>query len=154
MGTYLVAEKAHVRILPQDFTPSQCRDAMRVYDSKGLDTNGKVEEYNKICNGIQPVLHHFFLENFLTPGMWFESRLNYIKSVATASMVGYILGIGDRHVHNIMIDKNTGEVVHIDFGIAFEQGKILPHPETIPFRLTRDVTAPFGLCGVDGIFKK
>lgn len=31
-------------------------------------------------------------------------------------MVGYILGIGDRHVKNILIDKTTGEVIHIDFG--------------------------------------
>lgn len=31
-------------------------------------------------------------------------------------MVGYILGLGDRHVQNILIDKRTGEVIHIDFG--------------------------------------
>jgi serine-protein kinase ATM len=69
-------------------------------------------------------------------------------------MVGYILGIGDRHVQNILVDLNTAEVIHIDFGIAFEQGKILPHPELIPFRLTRDLVAPMGVCGVDGVFRK
>lgn len=37
-------------------------------------------------------------------------------SVATSSMVGYILGLGDRHLQNILIDKKTAEVVHIDFG--------------------------------------
>lgn len=31
-------------------------------------------------------------------------------------MVGYILGLGDRHVQNILIDNNTAELVHIDFG--------------------------------------
>lgn len=40
----------------------------------------------------------------------------YIFSVAASSMVGYILGLGDRHVQNILIDKNTAEVIHIDFG--------------------------------------
>lgn len=49
-------------------------------------------------------------------------------------MVGYMLGIGDRHFKNILIDNKTGELVHIDFGIAFEMGKILPYPELIPFR--------------------
>lgn len=36
--------------------------------------------------------------------------------MAASSMVGYILGIGDRHVQNILIDKTTAEVIHIDFG--------------------------------------
>ena len=52
-------------------------------------------------------------------------------------MVGYILGLGDRHVENILLDKETAELIHIDLGIAFEFGKILPTPETVPFRLTQ-----------------
>lgn len=36
------------------------------------------------------------------------------------SMVGYILGLGDRHPSNIMIKKRSGKVVHIDFGDCFE----------------------------------
>ncbi|XP_041787396.1 serine/threonine-protein kinase ATM-like [Anopheles merus] len=31
-------------------------------------------------------------------GVWFERQQNYIKSVAASSMIGYVLGIGDRHV--------------------------------------------------------
>lgn len=34
-------------------------------------------------------------------------------------MVGYILGLGDRHVQNILVDKRTAEVIHIDFGTVF-----------------------------------
>ena len=36
------------------------------------------------------------------------------------SMVGYILGLGDRHPSNIMIQRQTGKIVHIDFGDCFE----------------------------------
>lgn len=43
-----------------------------------------------------------------------------IFSVATSSMVGYILGIGDRHVQNILIDNETAELIHIDFGKDFK----------------------------------
>jgi phosphatidylinositol kinase/protein kinase (PI-3 family) len=31
-------------------------------------------------------------------------------------MVGYILGLGDRHVLNILVDKTTAEFIHIDLG--------------------------------------
>ncbi len=63
----------------------------------------------------------------------------YVRSCAVNSMVGHVLGIGDRHSSNILLSQKSGEVVHIDFGIVFEQGKVLQIPETIPFRLTRDM---------------
>lgn len=34
---------------------------------------------------------------------WLERRINYTRSLATMSMVGYILGLGDRHPSNIML---------------------------------------------------
>lgn len=75
-------------------------------------------------------------------------------SVATTSMCGYILGLGDRHLQNILLDVHTAEVIHIDFGIAFEQGLVLPTPETVPFRLTRDIEDPMGVTGIKGVFHK
>lgn len=69
-------------------------------------------------------------------------------------MIGYILGLGDRHVQNILIDYKTAEVIHIDFGICFEQALILRIPELVPFRLSRDIEAGFGISGTEGVFKK
>lgn len=109
--------------------------------------------FNKICAQFKPVFQYFFFEKFHTPADWFDRRLAYTNSVAITSMVGYILGIGDRHVSNILIDEKTAELIHIDFGIAFEQSKCLPTPEHVPFRLTRDMVAAFGVSGVDGIFR-
>lgn len=68
--------------------------------------------------------------------------------------VGYVVGLGDRHVQNILVDTQSAEMIHIDFGIAFEQGKILPTPETVPFRLTRDVVDGMGVTGVEGVFRR
>lgn len=39
-------------------------------------------------------------------------------------------------------------------GVAFEQGKILPTPETVPFRLSRDIVDGMGITGVEGVFRR
>ena len=52
--------------------------------------------------------------------MWLDRRTNYTRSLATMSMVGYILGLGDRHPSNLMLDRLSGRIVHIDFGDCFE----------------------------------
>ena len=71
----------------------------------------------------KPVLRHYFTERHKNPTAWFTMRLNYTRSVATTSIVGHVLGLGDRHSSNILLDTGTGEVVHIDLGIAFDQVK-------------------------------
>ena len=45
-------------------------------------------------------------------------------------------------------------MVHIDFGIVFEQGKTLSTPETVPFRLTRDMVDGLGITGTEGRFRQ
>ena len=52
-------------------------------------------------------------------------------------MCGWVAGVGDRHLQNILLDTTTGSVVHIDFGYAFGTAtSALPIPELAPFRLT------------------
>ena len=106
------------------------------------------------CSNFQPVFRHFFFENFLQPREWYERRLAYTRSVATNSIVGYIVGLGDRHVQNILVCLHSAELIHIDLGVAFEQGCLLPTPETVPFRLTRDIVDGMGVCGVEGAFRR
>lgn len=45
-------------------------------------------------------------------------------STAVMSMVGYIIGLGDRHLDNVLIDMTIREVVHIDYNVCFEKGKL------------------------------
>ncbi|KAL0334793.1 UNVERIFIED_CONTAM: Serine/threonine-protein kinase SMG1 [Sesamum radiatum] len=48
----------------------------------------------------------------------FSSKLNrFSGSVAAMSIVGHILGLGDRHLDNILIDFSTGDIVHIDYNV-------------------------------------
>ena len=72
---------------------------------------------------------------------WIERRATYTRSLAVNSMVGHILGLGDRHPSNLLLERNTGKVVHIDFGDCFEVAMLREKfPEKVPFRLTRMLT--------------
>lgn len=37
------------------------------------------------------------------------------------SMVGYILGLGDRHGENVLFDYKSGDCVHVDFNCLFNK---------------------------------
>ncbi|KAK2185679.1 hypothetical protein NP493_226g01000 [Ridgeia piscesae] len=154
LGSYLCGgvNGAHERYRPQDLTACKCRKRMMAAVEKNYKR--KHEAYLSLCDNFRPVFRHFFMERFPEPGDWYEKRLAYTRSVATNSIVGYIVGLGDRHVQNILIDCKTAELVHIDLGVAFEQGKILPTPETVPFRLTRDIVDGMGVAGVNGVFRR
>jgi len=69
------------------------------------------------------------------------------------SMIGFILGLGDRHCENILLDSNTGSVVHVDFNCLFERGRTLGVPEMVPFRLTQNILDGFGITGAEGVFR-
>ena len=47
---------------------------------------------------------------------WMLRRALFTRSLAVMSMVGHVLGLGDRHPSNLMLDRNSGRVIHIDFG--------------------------------------
>ena len=64
--------------------------------------------------------------------------------------MGHIVGLGDRHVQTILVDKATSEMIHIDLGVAFDQGQLLHIPEKVPFRLTRDL----GISGTEGVLRR
>ena len=84
---------------------------------------------------------------------WLERRTNFTRSLAVMSMVGYILGLGDRHPSNLMLDQISGRVLHIDFGDCFE---VAMHrekfPEKVPFRLTRMLTRAMEVSGIEGSY--
>ena len=85
---------------------------------------------------------------------WLERRTNYTRSMAVMSIVGYILGLGDRHPSNIMLDRVSGKVIHIDFGDCFEVAmKREKFPEKVPFRLTRMLIKAFEIGGIEGAYR-
>ena len=71
---------------------------------------------------------------------------SYINSCAGYCVVTYILGIGDRHLENLMID-NRGRLFHIDFG--FILGKD-PKPAPPPIKLCQEMVECMGGKGSSG----
>lgn len=85
---------------------------------------------------------------------WLDRRTTYTRSLAVMSMVGYILGLGDRHPSNLMMDRITGKVIHIDFGDCFESAILREkYPEKVPFRLTRMLSYAMEVSGIEGSFR-
>lgn len=84
---------------------------------------------------------------------WLDRRHCFTQSLAVMSIVGYLLGLGDRHPSNLMMQRESGKIVHIDFGDCWEVTQIREkYPETIPFRLTRMLVSSMEVSGVSGTF--
>ncbi|XP_071768484.2 serine/threonine-protein kinase ATR [Centroberyx gerrardi] len=107
-----------------------------------------------LCPRHLPVFHEWFLRTFPDPTSWYSSRSAYCRSTAVMSMVGYILGLGDRHGENILFDSFTGECVHVDFNCLFNKGETFDVPEVVPFRLTQNMVHAMGPMGTEGLFRQ
>lgn len=84
---------------------------------------------------------------------WYKKSTSFARSLAVTSMIGYIIGLGDRHLDNMLIDFRSGEIIHIDYNVCFEKGSRLRVPELVPYRLTQNLYGALGITGVDGQFK-
>lgn len=105
--------------------------------------HGPIEQRRNWFRGIltknAPVFADWFRERFTTPHNWYEARNSYVRTTAVMSLVGYILGLGDRHGENILFDSTNGDTVHVDFNCLFNKGELFEVPEVVPFRLTHNM---------------
>lgn len=74
-----------------------------------------------------------------SPESFITFRRNFITSYATMCVVHWILGIGDRHLSNILISIGSGKCLGVDFDQAFDAGIDSMIPELMPFRLTPQI---------------
>ncbi|XP_035782012.1 DNA-dependent protein kinase catalytic subunit-like [Anopheles albimanus] len=88
----------------------------------------------------------------VSPEAFYRLRMNFGRSLATMNVTCWVLGIGDRHLSNIVLERATGKLAGVDFGLAFGAGtRDLPVPELVPFRLTPQfmgVMEPLRLSGI------
>jgi serine/threonine-protein kinase ATR len=114
-----------------------------------------VQAYSQLVSSFhyRPSFHKWFLHKHSDPTAWLLARERYTHSVAAWSAVGYIIGLGDRHTENILINTATCEAVHVDFDCLFDKGLHLLRPEIVPFRLTSNMIDAMGITGVEGVYR-
>jgi serine/threonine-protein kinase ATR len=108
----------------------------------------------KVLGRFPPIFHQWFVQQFPEPSAWFAARLRYTRSCAVMSMVGTILGLGDRHGENILFEEGNGGTFHVDFNCLFDKGLTFAKPERVPFRLTHNMIDAMGIYGYEGPFRK
>ncbi|XP_013404834.1 phosphatidylinositol 3-kinase catalytic subunit type 3 [Lingula anatina] len=65
---------------------------------------------------------------------------NYVKSCAGYCVLTYLLGVGDRHLDNLLITK-SGKMFHIDFGYILGRD---PKPFPPPMKLSKEMVEAMG----------
>ncbi|ODV65274.1 kinase-like protein [Hyphopichia burtonii NRRL Y-1933] len=72
-----------------------------------------------------------------------QAQENFAKSLASYSIICYVLQIKDRHNGNIMLD-NEGHIIHIDFGFLLSNSPGSVGFEAAPFKLTAEYVELMG----------
>eukprot|EP00842_Homolaphlyctis_polyrhiza_P005818 jgi/Hompol1/6237/HPOL_004896-RA len=88
----------------------------------------------------EPFLKQYIWNLSVSPEAFLSLRSEFCKSWACVSVASYILGIGDRHLDNFLLNLSSGSVIAIDFGHAFGSAtEIQSIPELVPVRLTPQI---------------
>ena len=112
----------------------------------GYNRTTKLMRWNLLRNGLENLC--------LTSAAFITIKNQFIKSMATFSIASYLIGVGDRHLENFLVDTTDGEVFGIDFGIAFGSGVQLAMPELMPFRLTQQIEGVIAPHPLEGAYKQ
>jgi serine/threonine-protein kinase ATR len=112
-----------------------------------LEAAASDKNIHKFTEGVlgmfPPVLHHWFTNQFPDPAGWFAARITYT-----------MLGLGDRHGENVLLEESNGGVFHVDFNCLFDKGLTFGQPERVPFRLTHNMVSAMGVYGYEGPFRQ
>lgn len=124
-------------------------------DKISRDKEYALKIFNMFLDRYRPtVLYEWLLRTFPEPNAWYNARCNYVRTAAVMSVCGYVLGLGDRHCENILMESSNGDCIHVDFNCLFNKGETLGVPEIVPFRLTHNMIEAMGPLGFEGCYRK
>ena len=120
------------------------------------DENKITANFHSAVNQIDKFILKKALQNLSSSSEgFFILRKNFIQSYAVICAMQWVLGIGDRHLSNYMVDQTTGRMVTIDFGYSFGVAtSFLPIPELVSLRLTPQIVGVMEPIGTAGLFRE
>ncbi|XP_076443272.1 serine/threonine-protein kinase ATR-like isoform X2 [Babylonia areolata] len=143
------------RLYREKGTMMSGKELKAVMPTLSASVEDKLQIYRqKLLPRHPPVFKEWFLRTFPDPTSWYNARVAYARTSAVISVIGYVLGLGDRHGENILFDSTNGDTVHVDFNCLFNRGETFEWPERVPFRLTHNMVSALGPMGVEGIFRR
>ena len=126
--------------------PTEHADYLKAFGKPSKEDSIAILDELRNASGAKDALRNVIFASAGSAESFVMMRQAFASSLAASSICGYIAGVGDRHLDNILLDISTGSLIHIDFGYAFGTATThLPIPELAPFRATPvllDVLAP------------
>ncbi|KAJ2576435.1 hypothetical protein GGH19_002168 [Coemansia sp. RSA 1807] len=93
--------------------------------------------YNSLRNTVpSSLLHTRLMRSAASSAHLLIKTQRLVQSIGMASAAGYVLGLGDRHLDNLLVDLNSAQLVHIDFNVCYDFGGVSQIPEQVPYRMT------------------
>jgi len=129
------------------------REMMR--QAKGCEQNmrARMDAYDNICESVVPdyILSRFVDRIIRSPDQYWVFKKEFAAQIALSGFLSYIMNIGDRSLHKLSFSKKSGRVINSEFYPAYNQFCLIDCQESVPFRLTRNITSFLTPLMVDGI---
>lgn len=126
-----------LKLIPYKILATGPKDGLVEFVESSSPVSAVLSNYS---NSITEYLRHFNPDPQGPMGVKREAMSTFVKSTAGYCVITYILGIGDRHLDNLML-LPAGNLFHIDFGYIFGRD---PKPMAPPFRFTREMADAMG----------
>ena len=137
MDTLLKSVNLDLKLLTYDILATGPADGLMEFVSGSMPVSAIMKQYN---GSIAAYLREKCPDPSGPMGISEKCMDIYVKSCAGSCVISYILGIGDRHLDNVMM-TDRGQLFHIDFGFIFGRD---PKPFPPPFRFTRAMVDAMG----------
>ncbi|CAH0730369.1 unnamed protein product, partial [Brenthis ino] len=102
-----------------------------------LDRDRSLEEFQMLCKKIPSyLLRSAIEENCASVEDFICKKKTFLQSICDMTVFSYLCGMSDRHLENMMYNKQDGGACHVDCAAILQDGGELP-----PARLTRNILA-------------
>jgi hypothetical protein len=132
--------------IPFSTSSIKTRHAAAIAQPKDCRVAALVALVHALMLELPPVMHLWLVDTFRAPSAWFDARLAFTRSNGVMSMIGMAVGLGDRHLENILVDSTTGSVMITTPRPPLHHPMTDPHqpapPLTTPHRPSPPLTTP------------